>query len=339
MTIKKNSYFLRFNCPKCKRESRFFYTNESDIPQPLLCYLCRKKLHAPKFRMKRGAKKKISEELFRKLYYEENKTLAEIGRMFSVSKVAVSKIADTLGIKRRTPIQARDLSIELGRPSLKYKKINSNFFSNWNPQMAYVLGFIYADGCMFVKKHSWGDLWGVSIGQKDKEHLDKIKMLLQAEQPIIKSNKGLHLISICHKQIGADLRKFGLTPNKSLTINFPEVPDDCIRHFIRGVFDGDGSISTGRFRIGTGSKYFAEKLKQKLIEMLKIQPDKVQLYEENYTYRKNPFFVVNIRAKTVLGKLYHILYDGVNNEEYLIAKQIRFQHAISLVGDKDDKPA
>ncbi len=34
----------------------------------------------------------------------------------------------------------------------------------------------------------------------------------------------------------------GITPNKSLDVKFPYVPDMYLNHFIRGYFDGDGNI-------------------------------------------------------------------------------------------------
>lgn len=45
-----------------------------------------------------------------------------------------------------------------------------------------------------------------------------------------------------------DLIKQGCIPNKSLVLTFPnkhQVPENLINHFIRGYFDGDGSISYG----------------------------------------------------------------------------------------------
>ncbi len=40
-----------------------------------------------------------------------------------------------------------------------------------------------------------------------------------------------------------DLCKHGCVPNKSLILEFPKtVPSDLIHHFIRGYFDGDGSV-------------------------------------------------------------------------------------------------
>ena len=45
-----------------------------------------------------------------------------------------------------------------------------------------------------------------------------------------------------------DLIKQGCVPNKSLILTFPnkhQVPENLINHFIRGYFDGDGSINYG----------------------------------------------------------------------------------------------
>ena len=42
------------------------------------------------------------------------------------------------------------------------------------------------------------------------------------------------------------LISYGCTPKKSLTLKFPDISIfknmDLIRHFIRGYFDGDGSV-------------------------------------------------------------------------------------------------
>lgn len=48
--------------------------------------------------------------------------------------------------------------------------------------------------------------------------------------------------SILDINIVNDLIKLGCIPNKSLYIKYPEIPNHLNRHFIRGYFDGDGSI-------------------------------------------------------------------------------------------------
>ena len=43
-----------------------------------------------------------------------------------------------------------------------------------------------------------------------------------------------------------DLKRLGCIENKSLVLTFPtydQVPEELIYHFIRGYFDGDGSVS------------------------------------------------------------------------------------------------
>lgn len=75
-----------------------------------------------------------------------------------------------------------------------------------------------------------------------------------------------------------DLLKLGLSPRKSLITEFPQdVPADCLSHFTRGYFDGDGCvhIMRGQGRYGqeicrglvviftSGSKVFLEGLRNR----------------------------------------------------------------------------
>lgn len=44
-----------------------------------------------------------------------------------------------------------------------------------------------------------------------------------------------------------DLIKLGITPRKSHTLQYPKLPKQFERHFMRGLLDGDGSIKKGGF--------------------------------------------------------------------------------------------
>jgi hypothetical protein len=60
----------------------------------------------------------------------------------------------------------------------------------------------------------------------------------------------------------------GIKPNKSNTVEFPNVPDEYMSHFIRGYFDGDGHIYRSKYYVcfvGV-SKLFMYKLTSILIE-------------------------------------------------------------------------
>lgn len=51
---------------------------------------------------------------------------------------------------------------------------------------------------------------------------------------------GVHLTS---DKMFNDLCSHGCVPNKSLVLTFPkDIPENLIHHFIRGYFDGDGSV-------------------------------------------------------------------------------------------------
>lgn len=137
---------------------------------------------------------------------------------------------------------------------------NFDFFKKWSPEMAYVLGFLYADGDIEdVRKSSRTQY--ITFGSKDKKILESIKVAMGSEHNIncrashefISPNgKKYECLKFYRLRIGSkkmfyDLLKLGLTPRKSLTIKFPNnIPSDCFSHFARGYFDGDGCITIKR---------------------------------------------------------------------------------------------
>jgi hypothetical protein len=47
-----------------------------------------------------------------------------------------------------------------------YKKINKDFFKKWSFEMAYILGFLFADGnIIHTKRATW--FWSLQITDKD----------------------------------------------------------------------------------------------------------------------------------------------------------------------------
>ena len=117
-----------------------------------------------------------------------------------------------------------------------------NFFNSWSPAMAYILGFIFADGCLVEHKNGYH---GLDITSKDLRHLRLIKEQLKAEHKIGKKERG-YRIQIRNRNIYNDLIRLGLTPRKSKIIKFPKIPIRYFSHFIRGLFDGDGSVMVWR---------------------------------------------------------------------------------------------
>ncbi|MBQ0113545.1 MAG: LAGLIDADG family homing endonuclease, partial [Bacteroidales bacterium] len=141
----------------------------------------------------------------------------------------------------------------------KYGKytINQDYFEIIdNEWKAYWLGFLYADGCNNLKwnekKNKMNCTLKISLKYSDYGHLNKLRESLQSDAPIkyrdVRLKDKIYKdceINFCNEKICRDLNNLGCTPNKSLTLKFPNediLPKEYIRHFIRGYFDGDGCI-------------------------------------------------------------------------------------------------
>ncbi len=140
------------------------------------------------------------------------------------------------GTKQRSPAERNRLY-----------QLNPHVFDKINNELtAYFLGFIYADGCVYKRSLQ------VSLKASDEIQLRKLKEFLESEAPIKhvqvgagKTNKKYKqvLLLVTDKHLSNRLRNLGITVGRK---NF----NDCIsqtqpgmyRHWIRGLFDGDGSF-------------------------------------------------------------------------------------------------
>ena len=139
--------------------------------------------------------------------------------------------------------------------SRKYH-INENFFSEWNPVMAYVLGFWFADGYMRKEKS-----YRILFSGKDKDILLKIRKAFYSDHPIrLEVRSNCYFISFCSKKLYENLIKLGGLRCKSKIAAFPKVPEKFLPDFIRGYFDGDGSVFFVKY-IRTKDKRFTKELR------------------------------------------------------------------------------
>ena len=112
--------------------------------------------------------------------------------------------------------------------------------------MAYILGYIYADGTLINTPYNRGQY--LQITSTDKDSVKRIKEWMDSEHILTtnksswKHGKTQYIFKVGSHKIYTDLLKLGLYPNKSLTIKFPKIPKKYLWHFIRGYFDGDGCI-------------------------------------------------------------------------------------------------
>jgi hypothetical protein len=208
-----------------------------------------------KTRVPKRAPNSFEQDVIKK--YQQGYSVPQIIKMEQFEGVTLSKVYSVLN---KFKITCRSNKI-----NNRIYKLNQGFFTNIDrEEKAYWLGFIYADGYVTTR----GNYVGLAIAQKDKTHLEKFVSSLQTNYPIKEylvsngygeGNVFCRLI-ICSETVQTDLISKGVLTNKSLRLTFPSpqiVPMRLLQHFIRGYFDGDGSLS---YYTSNNSKYFTIKI-------------------------------------------------------------------------------
>lgn len=171
--------------------------------------------------------------------YNNHHSTTKIANKFKVSRESIRNVL------RKNNCKVLSLE-ELGK--INYPR-NSDYFQEINsPDKAYWLGFLYADG--YISKTG---AIRINLADKDEDHLRKFLAAIGADHSSIKhsvkkTDKKIFnqsYISIRDKKLAKDLADKGCVNNKSLILTFPtdKVPCHLYSHFIRGYFDGDGSIN------------------------------------------------------------------------------------------------
>lgn len=124
---------------------------------------------------------------------------------------------------------------------LRKYTVNDNFFKVWSNNMAYILGFWFADGCIMKRNEQYQ--FNIGQKQKDKYLLEQILFELCSNSKIYCCEKNnFCCFTIRSKKIFNDLIVIGGKERKSLDVKFPSVPKAFLPDFVRGLWDGDGSI-------------------------------------------------------------------------------------------------
>lgn len=136
-------------------------------------------------------------------------------------------------------------------------KFNQNIFDQIDTEeKAYWLGFLYADGGVYIQKIKNRSIYRLELSLKedDIDHLRKFNTFMQHQQDNVKlsdsSCNGKKFKRcrwrVTNKHIVETLIGYGCTPRKSLTLKFPDISifkdRSLIKDFVRGYIDGDGSL-------------------------------------------------------------------------------------------------
>ena len=142
-------------------------------------------------------------------------------------------------------------------------KINDDYFKKWSPNMAYILGFWFADGHIGNYHNSY--IFSIAQHEDDKYILESILKEMGCDNILTKAINCCHFV-ITSETIYNDIIGLGGKERKSLDVKFPKIPKKYLPDFIRGLWDGDGSIFYNKqsksysSSYASGSKYFIEEL-------------------------------------------------------------------------------
>jgi len=137
----------------------------------------------------------------------------------------------------------------------KAKLPNKEF--DWTPNLAYIIGLLVTDGNLS------GDGRHIIMRSSDTQLLKTFKECLSLSNKIGTthhngwSTKPSYRIQFGDVQFYRWLTRIGLLPAKTYTIGAITVPDEYFRDFLRGHFDGDGSVTgyTDRYNTYKNPRY------------------------------------------------------------------------------------
>ena len=327
-------------CLKCK-------TQEYPHKSKGLCSRCynyetedKQKSHIN--RRSRKLDKGISIDELKFLYELQQMSLNDIAHKYNCTRQYIHKLMKKYYIERRDKSKARELALNSKKIAFDHEDesgktirvihqrniFNRDFFKSWSSAMAYVLGVLYTDGCMYLQSYNTKSPSGIKVFQKQPELLYKISKLMESNAKLyFRIKKGIsgagYSLQLNDNDVCADLLKWGLFPNKSHTLIFPDIEPQYVRHFIRGCWDGDGSVylegnnpNKPCASFVSGSRPFIEELIKHLATLglpnRTIHTDKRRAFYFRYT---------GLDCST----LYHVLYDGVTEGMYLSRKCERFK--------------
>lgn len=255
------------------------------------------------------------------------------GREFGLSDGAVKKILKGAGIHLRTQKESVVLKNENSR---KYNN-NSNYFSIESPNMAYIMGFIAADGTVRKDDNSIK----ITLSAQDRELLVKIKeeVGIEVEVKDYTTSQGYDCSTLVwtDKKHKEDLAKYSIVPAKTFILQPPtNLKREYWIDYIRGYFDGDGSVnnikSTNgrgngsiRWQLCSATKELVDWIVDFLNEEYGVPKVNVQTRVRNH---EKPLYIVQYSSRAS-RMIYKVLYS--ESSLYLARKKEIFDNLMTLI--------
>lgn len=324
---KKDIEFLKKNFIKMTYKELGIHLNRTESSVRAKCY---------KLNLSKKSCSWTDEEINYLLNNYQNITYRDIARHLNRSLDAVRSKASKYSLNK------------------KHYYCEYNYFESIdNEYKSYWLGFIFADGWIYAPSKNKTGCIGIELKQSDIDHLRRFNKDISGNYKIStrirntnfkKSYKSCY-IRIYSRKIAEDLINLGAVPNKSLIKKFPDcIPQNLIRHFIRGYFDGNGCVRASkdksnhiisvRYTFYSGSKDFISSLRDILITNNIFCSEILQDTDSNGNKKKCYRFDVYSNHLNSLS-LYSYMYD--NSNVFLNRKYKKSKYFFNILNNKHSK--
>ena len=227
------------------------------------------------------------------------------------------------------------------------RRIRQDIFSSIDTEFqAYLLGLYASDGNINEKRKTFR----IHLQERDSELIYIIKDIVAPDSRVFTFSNRICIsprngkvyqgsnsfgVDINSSKICNDLVALGIGYNKTYTENkIPTMKEDLIRHFIRGYFDGDGTISGAyvkpdpKWKKNENFRSYASfccKTKTMLVEIQEFLR-KNDIRSTLCFTNRDKMYELNI-PKRQLPKLFKLLYENANF--YLTRKYVKFDHYVN----------
>ncbi len=245
------------------------------------------------------------EDLFQQ-YVIDGKSQAKIASKIGCNRVTI------LNYLRRYGIQSRQKNGKYQEPFT----VKRDYFEKWSPEMAYMLGYVVADGGLRPSRYE------LKLKSIDYEILEWCNQQFKSNYPITEEkNTNCYILYIYSKEIIQSLEKLGVHARKSLTVELPKIPKEFFWDYLRGNVDGDGYVGIpkrSQIKFGLTSNFVY------LSQILKVLNERIGC----------PLYAINPQGRAgqiaINGKhAYRCLKEMYDNERFALSrKRARAFHAI-----------
>jgi hypothetical protein len=239
-----------------------------------------------------------------------------------------------------------NIEIRLQGESIRIHKFKDEHFFDCidTEAKAYFLGLLYTDGCNYIKikNNNHINFIMISLQERDKHILDTFcdyifgnnNILLKRITKKDYNRQDQYCLRIVSRHMSETLLSYGMEPRKSFTMEMPTcIPSHLFRHFVRGMWDGDGSIfyNTNSKNFGCsfiGSPKCCDELKRILSD------------EYGFTFCihhkkccSKPMSDLKIHGNNVSENFLSWMYDESDPSLRLLRKYEKYQDLLKLKND------